>query len=345
MLRIALVGCGAAGINHLSYMLKTKGLKVVSVCDVNKDFAARAGKLAKVPHYSDAEEMMKNEKLDAAAVITTANAHYPVAKLAAKYKLHVICEKPLTLRPEEGEELIKLFKKEKLILAVTYTYRYVDTTRKMKALIDKGVIGKVNEIRQISWGGKAEKYKAGSEMRIKYDRMYQSDIKGILFDCGVHTFDLFRWFSGEEYVKFVGMGVCHMGYEYPDSGTILCEMTGGVRGIYEHGPLPHYLGGQHGICLSMIVVSGTKGSIVWKIVNKKKKKEYLSEFQLNTEKSFKITEMPIYSKCRDRQYVDFVKSVKQGSLAGSFPTPEDANLATKAGIDAMKAVMKNIVGK
>lgn len=342
-MKIGLIGCGAAGVSHLNAMQTVKSLNVVAVCDINQKFAKRVGKSIYVPFYFDAEKMMKEVDLDAVAVITTADSHYKVATLAAKYDLHVMIEKPLTLKVAEGEILVKLFKKKNLLLGVTFTYRYVNTTRKMKKIIDSGKIGKIVEIRHVAWGGFPEKHPAGTEARVKYDRMYEKDIRGILFDCGVHTFDLFRWFSGEEYVKFIGMGACHMGYDYPDSGTVLCEMTNGVRCIYDHGSLPYYLGGAPGICLSMVSVAGTKGSLVWKIVNSKENGEFLAELQINTEKGAKITKLPIFSKCRDAQYRDFVKSVKKGMLCGQFPDPNEANIATRSAHNAVNAVMKNLI--
>lgn len=340
-MKIGLVGCGAAGISHLKAMMSVKDLEVAAVCDINKEFAKRAAKIANAPCYSDAEDMMKAVEMDGVAIITTAHAHYDVAKLAAKHNLHVLIEKPLTLKVPEGEKLVELFKKKGLLLAVTFTYRYVDITRKMKELIDNGTIGKLVEIRHVSWGGFPRKYQDGTENRIKYDMMYGKDIRGILFDCGVHTFDLFRWFSGEEYVKFIGMGACHQGYEYPDSGSVLCQMTNGVRCLYDHGALPYYLGGQDGICLSMMTVAGDKGSLVWKIVNTKEKGEYFAELQVNTEKGAKIKKLPIYTKCREAQYGDFIKSIKKGKLCGFFPDPQEANIATRSARKAVDAVLKN----
>jgi len=345
MIRIGLVGCGSAGRSHLQAMLGTRGLKVVAVCDINRNFAERAAQTAKASCYTDAETMMKKEPLNAVAIITTASAHYQIAKLAARYNLHVLCEKPLTLIPREGKELIGIFRRKKLLLAVTFTYRYLDTARTMKNLIDAGTIGKIVEMRHIAWFGKPAKYLAGTEAKTKYDRLYQPDIRGILFDCGVHTFDLFHWFSGEKYRKFIGMGVCHKGYAFPDSGTILSEMSGGIRCFYEHGPLPYYLGDVEGIGMGIIAVAGAHGSLIWKILNKKKKDKYYSEFQINTAAKQEILELPHYAKGRDRQYRDFVTSLAAGTLGGSFPAPEEANYATWAAARAVDAVMENIVRK
>ena len=345
MIKIGLVGCGAAGMSHLHAMQSVKGLKIEAVCDINADFAARASLESGAPWFIDAGMMMRKAELDAVAVITTAHTHYQVAKLAAENNLPVLIEKPLTLDPKEGAKLVDVFKRKKLLLAVTFTYRYVSETRKMKEIIDSGAIGTVLEMRHIAWGGFPEKFPEGTTDRVKYDRMYGKDIRGILFDCGVHTFDLFRWLSGQEYVKFLGMGVCHAGYEFPDSGSVLCEMTHGVRGVYDHGPLPWFLGGESGIGLCMICVAGTKGSIIWKIVDRKENGKYVSEFQVNTAEKQTVKKMPLFSKCREDQHADFVKSVKAGKLSGCFPDPQEANVATLSAQKAVDAVMRNIVGK
>ncbi|MBN1676366.1 MAG: Gfo/Idh/MocA family oxidoreductase [Kiritimatiellae bacterium] len=342
--RIALIGCGAAGMSHLKAMLSVRGLQLKAVCDLNRKYAKRAAEFAGVPFYLDAETLMKREELDGVAIIATAHAHYPLLMLAARHKLHAICEKPLTLKPAEGKRVVAAFKRARRLLAVTFTFRYVPSTRRLKQFIDKGTIGKVLEVRHVGWGGLAEKYRAGTENRVKYDRMYEGDIRGILFDCGVHTFDLFRWLSGGEYVKFLGMGVCHKGYDYPDSGSVLCEMDNGVRCLYEHGPLPHYMNGADGIPLGTMCVAGTKGSLVFKIAVVRRNGHYLSEFQVHTKRGSRSEMVPLYGKLRDKQYADFVRSVRAGKLRGSFPSPEEANKATDAACRAVDAVLRNVVG-
>jgi len=344
MIRVGLVGCGAAGMSHLKAMRATRGMRVAAVCDLNERFATRAAAEAGCAHYLDAETMMRTAKLDAVAIIATASAHYRLAALAARHDLHVLIEKPLTVDPSEGARLVRLFEKRTLILAVTFTYRYVDITRRMKRLIDEGEIGDVLELRHVGWVGLPRRYEAGTDQRVKYDELYSKEIRGILFDCGVHTMDLFRWLSGQEYVRFVGMGARHKGYEYPDSGTVLCEMTGGVRCVYDHGPLPYYLGGVDGIGLCMMVAAGTAGSLVWKIIDKRENGRFLSEFQVNTAKGTRVKSVPLFSKCRDKQHAEFVRCVRAGRLVGSFPDPHDANEATRAAREAVDAVIRHQVG-
>lgn len=344
--RLGLIGCGAAGMSHLNAMRGVRGLELTAVCDLNRKYAKRAAEQAGVPFYVDAATMMKSADLDAVAIIATAHAHYPLLKLAAKHKLHALCEKPLTVKPADGKRVIAAFKKADRLLAVTFTYRYVPSTRRMKQLIDRGTIGRVLEVRMVSWCGLAEKYGRGTDKRVKYDTLYNDEIRGILFDCGVHTFDLFRWLSGEEYVKFVGMGACHKGYAYPDSGTVLCEMTGGVRAVYEHGPMPHYMNGAWGIPLCTMCVAGTKGSIAFKVAVERCDGRYMSEFQIHTKRGGSRSEkVPLYGKLRDQQYLDFVRSVRAGALRGRFPGPDEANKATDAARKAVDAVMRNVVGR
>ncbi len=343
--RIGLIGCGAAGMSHLKAILAARGLHLRAVCDLNPDYAKRAAELAGVPPYLDAGAMMANEDLEAVAIIATAHAHYPLLKLAAEHKLHVICEKPLTVKSADGDRIVAAFRKANRLLAVTFTYRYVPSTRRMKRLIDRGTIGRVLEVRHVSWCGLAEKHAPGTENRVKYDALYSRDIRGILFDCGVHTFDLFRWLSGQEYVRFLGMGACHKGYAYPDSASVLWEMTGGVRGLYEHGPLPHYMDGADGIPLSTLCVAGTKGSLVLKIAVARDGDGYQSEFQTHTKRGSRSEMVPLFGKLRDRQHADFARSVRAGELRGAFPSPQDANKATDAANKAVDAVMRNVIGK
>ena len=122
-------------------------------------------------------------------------------------------------------------------------------------------------------------------------------------------------------------------------------MTGGVRCLYDHGPLPQYMNGASGIPLGTMCVAGTKGSLVFKIAVVRRSGRYESEFQIHTKRGSTSEMIPLYGKLRDQQHADFARSVRAGRLRGSFPNPEEANKATEAACKAVDAVVRNVIGK
>ncbi len=75
--------------------------------------------------YSNYEDMARAEAaredgIEAVAIVTPNHVHYPAAKTFLEAGIHVICDKPMTVTSQEGEELVALATKKGRVLAVTY---------------------------------------------------------------------------------------------------------------------------------------------------------------------------------------------------------------------------------
>jgi len=71
------------------------------------------------------------------------NTHYQLAKAALSAGKHVLCEKPLSLEPDESRELDALAKKAKRVLMVGHVFVFNNGIVKLKEYIDAGELGKV----------------------------------------------------------------------------------------------------------------------------------------------------------------------------------------------------------
>ena len=97
--RIAVVGTGAiAQLTHIPVLSKLRGAKLVALCDND---AAKARALADrfdVPDvFTDFEELLDIDELDAVIIATPNHLHEPHVLAALRKKLHVLCERPLSL--------------------------------------------------------------------------------------------------------------------------------------------------------------------------------------------------------------------------------------------------------
>lgn len=329
--RLGFVGCGLAGIKHIEILQEMDEAEIVAVCDKRVDVAKQAAERFSIPsYYEDAVRMMEEEKIDAVANITATAGHYPIAIEAAKRGLHVLMEKPLASTSEQSEELCNACANAGVLLAVTFTYRFVPEMCDMKKIIDSGELGKILEIRVLKYIGSPGKPPPGSDQRRQRDYLNTPENRGLLFDCGVHSFDLMCWYAGSAPLKIEAWGSHHAGYDYPDYATVLFEFENGIKGVYDDGLLTasrSFLG--EGMPVMQIIAAGEKGSLFYSLGSKLNGGEYnKSRLDVFTEEGHRRKRYPFYSKCRDIQYEQFMKSVSSGKLEGHFPSPEEAVLAT-----------------
>src|SRR5687768_9514563 len=105
-MRLGIIGCGLIARNHVSALRGIAGVRVVAVADVDpgraRAFAAGHG----VPHaFGDVDEMFAYG-LDAVTVCTPHAAHEAGVLAAARYGVHVLCEKPIALGVEQAERMV-----------------------------------------------------------------------------------------------------------------------------------------------------------------------------------------------------------------------------------------------
>lgn len=168
-------------------------IQLLAVADSREPIAREAAeKFHAQRHYTDCGEMFAKEKADCVGIFTPADTHCVIAMKAAEHGLHVITEKPFCTDVAEGRRTVDTFMKKGLMLAVTFNYRFCEHTRKIKELIAAGAIGDVTEIRSVSLIGLGKKPAEGSDERLRWDRMFTDGVKGLMFDHGVHSIDLFQ---------------------------------------------------------------------------------------------------------------------------------------------------------
>jgi len=317
------------------------GIEVVAAADTNRKAVERAQATYGIRNtYLDFEEMLEKERLDAVTVVASADSHALIVGKSLRKGLHVICEKPLTTEPKDSRRLTALAEARKRLLAVTFTYRFVPDTRRMKEVIESGCLGGVVEMRFLSLSGMFERYPAGSEERTKYDRIY-TKVKGMVFDCGIHAFDLLCWYAGSPVKRVQARATCHLGYPYPDTCTAILEFENKIKAVYDYGKLPYYCPDIPSKTFFRVIITGTRGSMVWNFGcgGKKVKKSIL---QICTREGVREEVFPIYSKGRDYQYRQFAESIRRGRLSGFFPSPREASYATEVADLVVRSGMENV---
>jgi len=142
---IAVVGAGYWGKNLIRNFFQLGALKVI--CDARKDlkrlYQDQYPTVDFVPSFS---ELLSDSSIKGIVIATPAETHFNLARKALLADKDVFVEKPLALRLEEGEKLAKLSEEREKILMVGHILRYHPAVNKLKELIDKGELGKIQYV-------------------------------------------------------------------------------------------------------------------------------------------------------------------------------------------------------
>ncbi|RKY64612.1 MAG: hypothetical protein DRQ08_07340 [Candidatus Latescibacterota bacterium] len=141
--RIGQIGVGAWGRNLLRNFSSLPGSEVAIACDTDPEVLQRlAHHYPEVRWTQDPEEVLGAD-LDAVVVATPPSAHYILAKRALESGKHVFVEKPMTLKLEEAEDLVRISQEKGRVLMVGHLMEYHPGVLKLKEYVDRGELGEI----------------------------------------------------------------------------------------------------------------------------------------------------------------------------------------------------------
>jgi predicted dehydrogenase len=110
-------------------------------------YAERSG-IGGGPAYGDWREMLEGERgrddrVDLVTVATPNATHFEITKAFLEAGFNVLCEKPMTMTVEEGEEIVAWHRPAGKICAVNYCYSAYPMVREMREMVRTGELGKV----------------------------------------------------------------------------------------------------------------------------------------------------------------------------------------------------------
>lgn len=190
MIRVAVVGIGKMGLSHLAMLRAHPDVEVAAVCDSAKYVLDVLEKYTGLRSFTDYERMLDETKLDAVAIATPTGTHFEMAEQAIKRRLHVFCEKPLTLNSHDSQVLVDLAREYGVVTQVGYHNRFIAAFREAKDLLDAGAIGRPTHLLAESYGPVVLQPK-GSTWRNS-----RESGGGCLYDYAAHTIDLINWYFG-----------------------------------------------------------------------------------------------------------------------------------------------------
>lgn len=228
MKKAAIIGFGTIAPVHLAAIQSNPEIELCAVCDTNE--AVRASLPEGVAFYTDYKALREEAKPDCVHICLPHYLHFPVSKYFAEQGVHVFCEKPVALTPDEAEEFAALEAAHpELKIGICLQNRLNETTEMLKKLLDSGEYGKVVGCRGfVPWLRDKGYYE---EQPWRGQMKYAGG--GCMINQSVHTLDLLYYLCGD--IARLHAAVSQLmehGIEVEDTVAARLEFACGANGMF-----------------------------------------------------------------------------------------------------------------
>jgi predicted dehydrogenase len=183
---VAILGCGRMGERHAESVGRSTGFRLAAVADVDADAARALAARTGVPVHDGVEALAARGDVELVVVATPTSEHAAAAAAALTAGKHVLCEKPLARTMAEVAALCAAAERAGCLLAVGYTYRHAPVFRRLREVLDDGVIGRPH-LAVVRAGGR------GGHRAWKHSRAGGG---GAVLEMMSHMIDLVLWLFG-----------------------------------------------------------------------------------------------------------------------------------------------------
>ncbi|MDF2699416.1 MAG: gfo/Idh/MocA family oxidoreductase [Haloplasmataceae bacterium] len=235
MVRFGIVGIGHMGGTHAENINQGKITdgKLVAVCDIDpKRLKWAEEKLnSSVKKYSDYDEMIKDEEIDAIIIATPHYFHPPMAIKALNNGFHTLIEKPAGVYTKQVREMNEVAKLHpELVFGLMLNQRTNPVYQKAREIVTSGILGEIKRTNWIitDWYRPQAYYNQGG-----WRATWEGEGGGVLANQDPHQLDLWQWICGmpKKMTAF-----CYFGrnrdIEVENDVTAVCEYENGATGVF-----------------------------------------------------------------------------------------------------------------
>ena len=253
--RFAIVGCGNIAKKHIHVIQNyLDGAEITAFCDIILDRAQTFGNDYNAPAFSDIHQMSDavGDDIDIVSILTPSGIHTKNVLELVQYGKPLVIEKPIALRLEDADRIIRACDINGVKIFVVHQNRYNLPIFKAHEMLSQGRFGKL--------------VLGTVRLRWKRDQAYydSADWRGTwAHDGGVftnqasHHIDMLTWFMGEVEYVYASANSMLVNIECEDTGVAILKFTNGALGIIEAttATRPKDLEGS-------ISILGERGSVV-----------------------------------------------------------------------------------
>jgi UDP-N-acetyl-2-amino-2-deoxyglucuronate dehydrogenase len=251
-IRIALVGCGRISGSHFGAVEKHAGrVELVDVCDVDPAALATAVARTGARGHESLAAMLRLTDADLVVLTTPSGLHPGQAIEVARSGRHVMTEKPMATRWQDGLRMVKACDEANVRLFVVKQNRRNATLQMLKRAIEQGRFGRIYSVgMNVFWSRPQEYYDSA-----KWRGTWEFD-GGALMNQASHYIDLLDWLFGPVESVMAYTATLARDIEVEDSGVAVVRWRSGALGSVNVSMLtyPKNMEGS-------ITVLGEKGTV------------------------------------------------------------------------------------
>ena len=189
MTKVALIGFGGIGFVHYCSYKRIKDAEIIAIADPDIEKLKEKLDDDSIHLYTSMDELLENESPDMVDICTPTFTHADLSIKAMEKGVHVLCEKPMSLYPEDCQRMIDASEKYDRLLMIAHVVRFGKEVLYLKDIIDSGKLGAIKhlDLTRISY---MPDWSWNDWMR-GYEKS-----GGCLVDMAIHDFDMAQYFFG-----------------------------------------------------------------------------------------------------------------------------------------------------
>jgi predicted dehydrogenase len=237
-MRFGLIGAGAIAHTYGQAFTQSTTAKLVGVADVREDAAKALAERMHCPAFTSYEEMYEEVGCEAVVVCTPPVTHPEICRWLLAKGIHVLCEKPLAISPDEARTMVAAAECSTATLKMASKFRYAQDVVEAKSIVASGVIGEI------------VLFENAFTSRVDMQSRWNSDPTisggGVLIDNGTHSVDVMRYFLGPIVEIQVVEGRRVQDIPVEDTVRVFVRSAAGVMGTIDlswslNKELPYYI--------------------------------------------------------------------------------------------------------
>ncbi len=220
----AVVGLGM-GHGRAGLCTQTQGAHLAAVCDTDEARGKKAATEHNTEWVAEYDKLLERPDVDVVFLLTPSGMHAEMGMAAARTGKHVACTKPIDVRLEAIDKLIRACDEAGVMLACDFDERYNPAKRRVRRAIDAGLFGPLIMLEaRLKWY-RTDEYFEG------WHGTWQYDGGGSLMNQSVHLIDLLQWFGGPVEEVYGRMGIYNHDIETEDAAAATVRFASGALGV------------------------------------------------------------------------------------------------------------------
>jgi phthalate 4,5-cis-dihydrodiol dehydrogenase len=225
-LRVGLIGLGGIARSHCEAIAHLDGVQIVAVADLFEEKRREYMEKYDIPRgYASHEELLKDDEVEAVAVILGHQLHHRLTLDACAAGKHVLVEKPMAISMEQCDDMVDAAQAAGVKLMVGLSQHFYGTSVKAKEILDSGELGPL--ITAVCYMSKNWNFKL---RRPQYRSRFHGG--GMWLTNGVHVVDRLTWLMASQAVSVSASIGTRAHYQAgDDSATALIRYKNGLAGV------------------------------------------------------------------------------------------------------------------